>query len=165
MNNEVINNLRSRWAALDQDDQRAIRIGGLAVALILFIGLVIIPAYQSLQNLQKQVPAMRGQLSVMKAQSYEVKKLRANPIAQRSNESLLTILEKSTTAHGIKPTVQSLTPRSEKSAAIRLKSVEYSKLVKWLAGLNSQYRLSAGEAELTRTDMAGVVDAYLVFTE
>jgi len=155
--------IRNRWSALEQNDRRAILIGGASVATMLFIGLVIVPSYHSFEGLQKMVPVMKSQLMVMEAQALEATRLRANPAGERNNESLLVVLEKSTSAHDIKSAVQSLTPRSEKSAAVRFKSVEYTKLIKWLAGLNTQYHLNTSEAEITRTGTPGVVDAYLVF--
>lgn len=163
--NKLIDDLRKYWSDLDQGDQRAVRLGGYAVGVMLLIGVVIVPAYQSFTRLEQQVPKMRTQLSLMQAQAIEARKLRANPASTARNESLLSVLEQSTTAHGIRPSVQNLTPRSEKTAAIRLGSVSYPALIKWLAGLSSQHQLNPAEAELNSTDTPGVVDAYFVFTE
>jgi len=165
--NELIEQLRKQWSTLDSNDQTAIRLGVIMVSVLLFLGLVIIPSYHSYSNLRKDVPGLHARLEIMEAQAHEAKRLRTNPSAQKNDESLLTLLEKTTTHHDIRPNVQSLTPRPNQSAAIRLKSIEYAKLVKWLAGLNSQYRLKASELELTHLDThtAGVVDAFIVFKE
>lgn len=165
--NELLQLIKARWSDLDASDRKAIKTGGVTLSLLMFIGLIVVPSYHAYTSLRSDVPKLKAQLEVMKAQAHEVKRLRANPSAQRGNESLLTVLEKSTALHDIKPMVQSLTPRPDQTAAIRLKAIEYAKLLKWLAGLSSQYRLKATEVELSHTDThaSGTVDAFVVFRD
>lgn len=164
---ELLTKLNEYWAGLEDNDRSAVRVGGGLVTILLLIGLVILPVLNSYENLQKRLPQMRKQLATMQAQSLEVKRLRSSPSAKQLHESILSLLESSTNLHGIKQQVQSLTPQNH-AATIRFKDVEYSKLIKWMAGLRSQYHIQVSEAEFTRsgnTAAPGTVDAYLVFPD
>ena len=164
---ELLAKLNEYWVALDENDRSAIQIGGGLATILLVVGLVIMPALNSYEHLQKSLPQMRKQLATMRAQSLEASRLRSNPPALQVHESILSLLESSTNLHGIKPQVQSLTPQNH-AATIRFKDVEYSRLLKWLAGLRSQYHIQASEAEFTRSASPagpGTVDAYLVFPD
>lgn len=166
--NELLVKMYSYWTGLDDSDRSAIRFGGSVAAILLVIGLVILPALNSYEHLQESLPQMQQQLATMRAQSLEVKRLRTGPSTRQINESILSLLESSTGLHGIKQQVQSLTPQTNRTAAIRFKNVEYSKLIKWMAGLRSQYHLRVSEAEFTRPAepaSPGYVDAYLVFPD
>jgi type II secretory pathway component PulM len=160
--NTLIDSLKQRWSQLSDADRSALRTGGSVVAVLLVIALVIAPAYQSYRHLSSSLPAMRAQLVTMQAQSHEARRLQAAPSAQAQNESILSVLEKSTVSHGIKSSVQNMTPRNDHSASIRLKAVEYETFLKWLAGLSSQYQLRVSEAEINRSNAAGIVDAFVV---
>lgn len=160
---ELLAQLKQRWMDLDANDRSALQLGGVAISLMLAFVVIVLPIYHSYSKLRQNLPQQRNALVTMQAQALEAKRLNSNPSAKPVNESLLSLLEKSTTLHDIKKNVQSLTPQSDRTAAIRLKSVEYTRLIKWLAGLSSQYQLKAKEAELTHAEGQGLVDAYLVF--
>lgn len=163
--NRMMTTLKARWAGLEPSDQRALTIGGAAAAVLIFIGLVIVPMYQSMQRLEKQNPVLRQQLSVMGMQAVEVKRLRATPVSTHSGGSLLSTLEKSVNHNSLKPNVQSLTPRGDQTATLQLSAVQYSKLINWLAQLDAQHLVKLVEAELRKTESPGVIDATLVFSK
>jgi len=158
----LIDSLKQWWSQLSETDRRAIRTGGSVVAAVLFIMLIIVPSIQSYRNLAASLPKMKSQLATMRAQSLEAQRLQAAPSTGIQNESILSILEKSTVTHGIQSSVQSLTPRSDVAASIRLKSIEYGTMLKWLAGLNTQYHLRISEAEINKSSAPGIVDAFFV---
>jgi len=162
---KLLATIKAYWTQMDARDRVTFQLGGMLVLVLLIVGLIVVPALESYKNLQASVPRARKQLDTMRAQSLEVKRLRSNPSAQHSGESILSLLETSTTVHGIRSQVESLTPRTGQAAAIRFKNVEYSRLIKWMAGLRSQYHLQAIEAELSRASDPGIVDAYLVFPD
>jgi general secretion pathway protein M len=158
----LLDSLKQWWAQLSASDQSAIRTGGIVVLIFMIIMLIIVPTIQSYRSVSASLPILKSQLSTMRAQNLEARRLQAAPSTRTQNESILSMLEKSTVTHGIKANVQSLTPRSDTSASIRLKSIEYGTMLKWLAGLSSQYHLRISEAEINRTDAPGIVDAFLV---
>jgi len=161
----LLNKLEGYWSTLEGNDRTAIQIGGMLAIILLVVGLLILPAMASYRDLKDKLPELRTRLDTLRAQSLEVKRLRSGPSAKRPGESILSLLESSTTVHGIKSQVQSLTPQTNQAAAIRFKNVEYSRLIKWLAGLRSQYHLQASEAEISPASDPGAVDAYLVFPD
>ena len=165
---QMLEKLYNSWGAMDDKDRSAVQIGGSTVIILLVVGLVVLPALKSYNNLQTQLPLLQKQLDTMRGQELEVKRLQSNPSLQKTNESILSLLESSTNSHGIKPQVQSLTPQANHTAAIRFKNVDYAMLIKWMAGLRSQYNLRVSEAEFTKptsTGSPGYVDAYLVFPD
>ncbi|MDX5152138.1 MAG: type II secretion system protein M [Acidiferrobacterales bacterium] len=162
---QLLAKLEAYWSTMEDNDRSALKLGSAMAFILLVGGLVILPAVESYEGLQDRLPKMRTQLETLRAQSLEVKRLRSNPSAQRSGESTLSLLESSTNLHGIKSQVESLTPQSNHVAAIRFKNVEYSRLIKWMAGLRSQYHLQVSEAEFSRTSIPGTVDAYLLFPD
>ncbi|MGW8247836.1 MAG: type II secretion system protein GspM [Acidiferrobacterales bacterium] len=162
---QLLAKLEAYWSTLEDNDRSALTIGGVVAFILLVGGLVILPAVDSYRELQDKLPQMRTQLETVRAQSLEVKRLRSSPSVQRSGESILSLLESSTNLHGIKSQVESLTPQPNHVAAIRFKNVEYSRLIKWMAGLRSQYHLQVSEAEFSRASSPGTVDAYLLFPD
>ena len=164
----VLAKLFNYWSAMDDKDRSAVQIGGSIAIVLLVVGLVIVPALKSYNHLQTRLPLLQKQLDTMRGQALEVKRLQSNPSLQKIHESILSLLESSTSLHGIKSQVQSLTPQANQTAAIRFKNVDYALLIKWMAGLRSQYHLRVSEAEFTKptsTDSPGYVDAYLVFPD
>jgi len=162
--NNLLTLLNEKWSALESSDQRALKIGGGAAGLILFFGLIILPMHQSLKKMNANLPALRQQLSVMGMQAIEAKRLRAQPTSTASGASLLSNLEKSVNRNGIKPNVQNLTPRDDHTASLQVTGINYSKLVQWLAQLDTQRVARLSEVEMRKTDTPGLVDATLVFT-
>jgi len=162
--NDFVTKLKQKWVGLEPGDQRALKLGGGAVAILMVFGLVLMPMYQSLQSLEKQLPNMRQQLRVMGMQAIEVKRLRATPVSTQSGASLLSALEKSVNSNNLKSNVQSLTPRDSNTATLQLGAVHYSKLVQWLAKVDAQHLMRLSEADLRKTEAADVIDATLVFT-
>lgn len=165
---DMLAKLNNYWGTLDDQDRSAIRIGGGLAGFLLIIGLVVFPALDSYKNLRTRLPVLQKQLGTMRAQALEAKRLQSDTTIQKTNESILSLLESSTNLHGIKPQVQSLTPQSDHTAAIRFTNVDYAMLIKWMAGLRSQYHLQVKEAEITKPSSAvspGYVDAYLVFPD
>lgn len=163
--NELLQQLKSRWQALEPRERMTVSVGGLVLGVILLVGLVIVPSINSYQKLKRSVPTLRSQLETMNAQMLEARRLRGKQRTRSAGGSLLSVLEQSSQQHDIKSAITSLTPRPNNAAAVILKGIEFNKLVKWLAGLASQNGLRVTEANIKKTDTSGVVDVQVIIRE
>jgi general secretion pathway protein M len=161
MNTEFLNPLRDAWGKLAPGERRLAVLGGaLAGAALLYV-LVWLPMQKELARLRVSVPEERVQLQRMRAQAASIKPLRARGGATPSAGTLLTVIEQSATARGIRGFVTRMEADGSNGAQLSLDAVPFNSLLSWLSDLQDSHSLLVDSTSMDAHTTPGTVNAKL----
>lgn len=125
--------LKSFWAARAPREQRILLAGGAALALLAFYLLLVAPAAEGVQRLQRQLPLARERSAQLDALLAEARTLRNQPqAAVLGPADARAALDKSLESAGIAGTHTDALPNGD--LRLRFSAVPYGKWAAWLAG-------------------------------
>lgn len=157
----MIESLVRWWGSLTPRDRRVLAIGTGVVAVALLYLLAFEPAYQGRARLEKELPALRGQLAQMDALSGEVRRLAGQATqGADSPQQLRTQLEASIAAAGLKGSLSQLTLSGE-LIDLRFKGVPFAAWLSWFDTALRETRLRAVDIAIERDGAPGTVSARL----
>lgn len=132
------------------------------VLLALFYGVLIEPAWQGRQALQRELPTLRSQLAQVLALADEVKALSTvAPVAGGTLAASKAALERSVKAAGMSEALTKLDASGE-LIDLRFKSVDHAQWLAWLDGALQETRMRVADLAITREAGPGVVSIRLV---
>lgn len=148
------------WRTLARRERNLISaaLGVVGFALVYLIAFE--PAWEARKQLQKELPALRAEVSRMDNMASEARRLAAVPVSTDSPQTRRMILEQSIVAAGLKPYLAQLTMNGELIDA-RFKAVPFALWVAWLDAAVRQTRLRIVDAAVQREAVSGLVTARL----
>jgi general secretion pathway protein M len=154
-----MNAISSWYAGLAARDQRILRIGAVAVALILLVA-VLLPlqgklraAEQNLQQQQEDLEWMRSVAPTLAA---------AGPgqvPANRGNESLVVTIDRTARESGLAKALTGSTPSGNGAMRVQLENADFNLMLAWMHRLATQQGILIEEATITGNGGAGMVNA------
>jgi general secretion pathway protein M len=151
----------SYWLARSAQEQRFLGVGGAVVLLALFYSVLVEPALDGRDALQKSLPLLRQDAADMQALAREAGALAGTT---RVAPPPMTRDSLSAALAGAGLTPQSLSVTGE-YAKLQFKGVGFTNLLDWLAGQRRDGRIAVQEATITSPAGAapptGLVDATL----
>ena len=152
--------LRERWLALLPRERRLVAFAVCVLAIFLLDQLAISPAWQGSLRLERELPQRRFQLAQMDAVASEFSTL-ATQAAAPAAAPLRVEIEKALKLGQIEA---ELPPAAEGSAQeLRIKKVQITQLLNWLATTQRDLRVRASSVEIERTPTAEFVAARVRF--
>ncbi|OUL57387.1 type II secretion system protein GspM [Pseudoalteromonas ulvae] len=147
-----MNQVVKYWQSLNTKEQKLLSIaGGVFVLFVLVMG-VIRPLNAALAKAEKEL-ASQQQLAVWLQTS--IQKIKAsNPRAVSSSASLSSLVNTSKNRYNI--TINRMQPKDD-SLRVSIDTVEFNKLVDWLAELTAQHGVMITNVELSKHDNPGFV--------
>ncbi|MBE0364297.1 general secretion pathway protein M [Pseudoalteromonas ulvae UL12] len=147
-----MNQVVKYWQSLNAKEQKLLSIaGGVFVLFVLVMG-VIRPLNAALAKAEKEL-ASQQQLAVWLQTS--IQKIKAsNPRAVSSSASLSSLVNTSKNRYNI--TINRMQPKDD-SLRVSIDTVEFNKLVDWLAELTAQHGVMITNVELSKHDSPGFV--------
>lgn len=154
--------LASAWRARSPRERLVIAIVGFAVLALLVVVFAWLPLERHRARLATELPALRASVVEMRAQSEEVKRLKATPPRpQAANPApLASLLSAGTLAQGL-PGAR-LTPVDGKRVRLVVDDASWARLVEWIAAAQSLHGLAAESASVEALASVGRVRAELV---
>ena len=155
---EWFNSLQSR-------ERYMLVAAAVVVALVLFYVAVWDPMVSSVARLEKSVDSAQRQLVWMNNASSEILAHRRSgeqPAAARLNVSLITAVETTAKASGVRKAMTRMEPQGSSKITVELKKVDFDQLVGWIEKLGHEYGASVSQFSTRRTDGSGLVDARLI---
>lgn len=157
----MIESLLRWWGSLTPRDRRVLGIGVGVVAVALLYLLAFEPAHQGRVRLEKELPALRGQLAQMDALSAEVRRFAGQATqGADSPQQLRSQLEASIAAAGLKGSLSQLTLSGD-LIDLRFKAVPFAAWLAWFDGALRETRLRAVDIAIERDAGPGTVSARL----
>lgn len=145
--NELMNQLRARWAALEARERRLVSIGGALVALALVWWIALAPALGTLREAPAQHATLDAQLQQMTTLQAQARALQSQPKANR--DEAMRALEASVRA-GLGPTAQ-IQQQGGEGVNVLIRAVPAEALAQWIAQARGNARAVPREMHLTRT--------------
>src|SRR5579863_2300978 len=147
------------FSALPQRQQRLI-VGGVALAVVLFIVAVLVPLDHSVAGAQARLAKKRADLTWMQGVAPELATAPAPPSDR--GESLLVIIDRSARESGLAGSLTGSEPGLGGSLSVRLQKAPFDTLVAWLARLAQQNGVVVDSATIDGAGAPGLVNAAVV---
>lgn len=149
------------WLGRTDQERRFLAVGGIVVAVALVYALLLAPAIEGRDSLQRSLPELRQQAAQLQTLAAEAQTLAANPappVAPMNAEAL----NASMAQRGLK--AASLTMTGE-YAKVQFNGVSFANLVAWLDAQRRENRVQVQDASFTAQPEVGQVDATLTLRQ
>ena len=149
------------WLARTEQERKFLAIGAAVVLVALVYALLLAPAIEGRDRLQRSLPQLRQQAAQLQTMAAEAGALAANPApppAPMPREALTASLAQRSLVPG------SLTLTGE-YAKVQFNNVSFANLVAWLDAQRRENRIQVQDAAFTGLPAAGQVDATLTLRQ
>jgi general secretion pathway protein M len=154
-----LDNFKGWYAGLAGRDQRILRIGAMALALILLLW-VLLPLHRSLGAARAQLRQQQEDLEWMRrvGPTLAAAGPGAGPVAA-TQEPLLVLVDRSARESGLAQALTGSQPVGSGAMRVVLEHADFNLLVGWLARLSAQHGVHVEEASVTGGGTPGEVNA------
>jgi general secretion pathway protein M len=155
--------LRAWFAALAPREQRTLRIGAVAVVVVLLFG-ALLPFERRVNTAQQRVSTKQSDLAWLQSMGPQLAQLRATlPIA--SHESLVVLVDRIARETGIARSVAGSQPSGDGSLSVRIEQVPFDALAGWAGALVQRYGVHITSASVEGAAAGGLVNASFVLRD
>lgn len=159
---EALNQVANYWRGLGPRERWMVGSAGAFVVLVLLYALLWAPLQSDLKRLRVDVPKAQEQVSWMRTEAARVKQLRAQAPTNLNAGSLLSFVEQSSVAFGLKQNIKRVEPDGANGVRVSLDGVVFNNLVNWIANLHKQGAVRVENATLEPQATSGIVNARLL---
>ena len=156
---ELWDKLNAWLASLQERERLLVTWGGLAAAVLLVLGVGVLPLYSAAKSAELRVERKRNDLAWMQSVAGE---LRAAGPTQASGQSLVLIVDQTARAAGLAASLRDTQPSGTGGIRVRLESAPFDVIVAWLGDLARRNGLVVESATVDRTSRTGIVNASLI---
>jgi len=149
--------LESWYAALSPRDQLVARVGAIAGALLLVVGIVL-RLHGVVHSAEQRLATKRAAVAYIQGVLPE---LRAAPPPADAGQSLVAVIDRTTRDAGLGVNLKGTEPSGASGVRVRLESASFAQLLLWLLKVQQEYGLAIQAATLERTETPGRVNASL----
>lgn len=146
------------WRNLPPRERWIVSLGVAVLAFALVYFALWAPIKRDLTKLQKAVPENRAKLALMRAQAQQVANMRGQAPRTPTTGNLLSTLEQSATAKGLRQAITRMEPEGNDGARLNFDEVSFNNLASWLAELQTQ-GVRVDTATVQRQAQPGMVSA------
>jgi general secretion pathway protein M len=151
--------LRQLWSEREPRE-RAVLAGGIFLAAAALLYLMIEPAYSSIDQLRRSLPAARAQSTQLQALLGEVRALKSRPaVAGAAGADAPAAVQKSLAAAGLK--AARVVPLANGALQLTFANVPYAAWSVWLASAERELGMRATAVTVKATATAGNADVDL----
>ncbi len=150
------------WGARSERERKQLLLAAAVAVLALIYMLLIEPAWQGGEKLQKNLPTTRQQAAELQAMSLQASALAREappPAPPMTRETL----EASLTRAGLQP--QNVAMAGTDIANVQFASVSFAGMVAWLDELQKAFRITVSEANVTAAGSIDTVNATLTLRQ
>lgn len=140
-------------------DQRILRIGGVAVVLILLLG-IFLPLQRNLMQARAQLKQQQEDLEWMKRMAPTLAAAGpGTPVAANTGESLVVLIDRTARESGLVKAVTASQPAGNGGMRVQLTGADFNLLLGWMHRLTTQQGLHVEDASITSGGSPGLVNA------
>lgn len=148
--------IKMYWLGLQSRERLILTMGGVVVSGILLFALIFQPWHQSMSKMESALPEMRENLVWIRQQSDALKGGSVSQSAaklQGQDQSLLSIVEKSSKKAQVSKAIQQMTP-AENNSEVRvvLEDVNFNQWLRWIDELYKNYGVDIKQVTAERDD-------------
>lgn len=157
-----MNQLKAWYEGLTPREQRMVLIGGVALALIVLVGAVLMPLQSALSGAAARNQAKRDDLAWMRSNAAEIRAAGAQMVAD-TGEAPVVLVDRTARAAGLTDSLRGTQP-SGNGVRVQLETAPFDTLVTWLASLDENYGLAIESITVDRAPKPGLVNASITFS-
>jgi general secretion pathway protein M len=158
-----MNKLRAWYEGLQPREQRMVAVGGIALALIVLVGGILLPLQTAVSSAEARNETKRQDLVWMRANAAEIRAA-GNQVAADSNEPAVVVVDRVGRAAGLTDALRGTQPNGN-GVRVQLEGAPFDVVVTWLATLDERYGLSIESITVDRTVKPGLINASITFTQ
>jgi general secretion pathway protein M len=159
--NPSIEKLKTWYAGLQERERRVVAIGGVALALVILFGAVLLPLQSAVSSATKRADDRREDLAWMRVNAAEVQS-GARTVFNDTGEAPVVIVDRVGRETGLAGALKGSQP-SGTGVRVQLEAAPFDMLVRWLATLDERYGLAIDSITVDRAARPGVVNANVTF--
>jgi general secretion pathway protein M len=160
--NALLEKLRQWFAARSAAEQRTLRIGGIAAAIVLLLGLLV-PLQRGVNARAERVTALREDLGWLRSMRPRLEA--ASGLPAGSPESLVVLVDRVARATGIASGLSASQQAANGTLDVRLERVPFDALATWLGQLTQVNGVQVDAATIESAGAPGLVRATLVLRQ
>lgn len=138
-------------------DQRMLRIGALAVALIVVVGIVF-PLQRGLSRARQDVRRAQDDVAWMTSVSPTLVGAGPSSAARPANQSLVVLIANSAAESGLSKALTATTPSGNGAMRVQLQNADFNLLLGWLHRLSTQQGVRIEDASISNAGAPGLVN-------
>jgi general secretion pathway protein M len=158
-----MNTLRAWYAGLQQREQRMVACGGIALAVIILFGGILLPLHTAVSGAQSRNDSKRQDLVWMRANAAEIRAA-GNQLPVDVGEPAVVVVDRVGRAAGLTDALRGTQPNGN-GVRVQLEGAPFDTVVTWLATLDQRYGLSIESITVDRTLKPGLINASITFTQ
>ncbi len=142
-------------------EQRMVAVGGIALALIILVGGILLPLQTAVSAAESSNETKRQDLAWMRANAPEIRAAGAQ-LAPDSGEPPVVLVDRVGRAAGLTDALRGTQPNGS-GVRVQLEGAPFDVVVTWLATLDQRYGLSIESITVDRTVKPGLINASITF--
>jgi general secretion pathway protein M len=155
-----MNKLVTWYAGLQEREQRALTIGGVAVAVLILLFGLLLPLQGAVSTLNRHNAIKREDLAWMQVHQQEIS---TTVLPPDTGEAPMVLIDRTAGEFGLKDALGGTAP-SGNGVRVQLEAAPFDVMVPWLAKLDENYALAIESITVDRTARPGLVNASITFT-
>ena len=159
--------MKDWWLGLSQREKIITGLGGTATLLFLLYALVWGPLINKTDRLRQDVNNQAELIAFMKnnvATIQQLRKKQTKPVKE-SNDSLLTITERSFKTSNLSTFDPQLQQSADKQVKVQFKAIPFRNLLLWIDRLSRSHAISVAKISIQPIETAGDVKADITLTK
>jgi len=158
-----MNKLRAWYEGLQPREQRMVAFGGIALALIVLFGGILLPLQSAVSGVESSNETKRQDLVWMRAHAAEIRAA-GNQLPVDNGEPPVVVVDRVGRAAGLTDALRGTQPNGN-GVRVQLEGAPFDTVVTWLATLDQRYGLSIESITVDRTVKPGLINASITFTQ
>ena len=158
-----MNKLRAWYDGLQTREQRMVLYGGVALALIILFGGILLPLQSAVSDVLSRNETKRQDLVWMRANVAEVR-ASGNIVPADSSDPPVVVVDRVGRAAGLTDSLRGTQPNGN-GVRVQLEGAPFDTVIGWVATLDQRYGLSIESISIDRTVKPGLVNASITFSQ
>lgn len=158
----VLDKIRAWLDSLAERERRMVIWGGIATAVILFFGALVIPLHAAAGKSAERVVRKQDDLAWMRGVAPELRAAGPANGSAAAGGSLVVVIDQTARAAGLGSALAGSQPSGSGGIRVRLDGAAFDAVVGWLAQLQQQHGIHVESATVDRTATSGIINASLI---
>jgi general secretion pathway protein M len=157
-----VNSLKAWYAGLQPREQRVVGFGGVALAVLIVLGGLLLPLEGAVSAARKRAEMRRADLEWMRVNGPEI--LAGGTPTVESNEPPVVLVDRIGREAGLGSALRGTQP-SGTGVRVQLEGAPFDTLVAWLATLEERHGLAIESISVDHAAKPGLVNANITFSQ
>jgi general secretion pathway protein M len=151
------------YANLQAREQRMVGIGGIALAVIILFGGILLPLHSAVSSAVEDKDTKAADLEWMRQNGPEIR-AGSGMLAPNTGEPPVVLVDRAAREAGLGASLRGTQP-SANGVRVQLEAAPFDTMITWLSTLETRYGLAIDSITVDRAARPGVVNANITFSQ